>query len=156
MNRQRLILPISIILGCIILGVFYYAGQTSKQNLIEGQRVIRLEQEKIVEELKIEQEKKDMVIESLQNNSEMVDLYYNNRTEELYLIFSNDKPNIHTCVWTIWGDHGSEVVLVTNSTFVDKESDSVIRQNNFLPPRTSIYVTCVDWNNKSYSGFIYK
>lgn len=35
MNKQKLILPISILLGCIILGGFYYASQINKQKMIE-------------------------------------------------------------------------------------------------------------------------
>ncbi len=32
MSKQKLILPISILLGCIILGGFYYASQVKVQN----------------------------------------------------------------------------------------------------------------------------
>ena len=37
MNKQKLTLPISILLGCIILGGFFYMSQVSKQNSIEDQ-----------------------------------------------------------------------------------------------------------------------
>jgi hypothetical protein len=34
MNKNKLVLPISILLGCIILGGFYYVSQLNKQNSI--------------------------------------------------------------------------------------------------------------------------
>ena len=44
MNKQKLILPISIILGCIILGVFFYVSQINKQNSIERQQELKLQE----------------------------------------------------------------------------------------------------------------
>lgn len=37
MDKHKLILPVSILLGCIILGGFYYTSQISKQNSIQIQ-----------------------------------------------------------------------------------------------------------------------
>lgn len=63
MDKNKLILPISILLGCIILGGFYYASQLSKQQSIEKQQQIDLqakaEQDKLKqseEQLKTERE----------------------------------------------------------------------------------------------------
>lgn len=39
MDKYRLILPASILLGCVILGSFYYASEVNKQASIERQQV---------------------------------------------------------------------------------------------------------------------
>lgn len=57
MNKQKLILPISIILGCIILGGFFYASQVSKQNSIERQQFNERLREKQEQESKLEIER---------------------------------------------------------------------------------------------------
>ena len=46
MHKNKLILPISIILGTVILGGFYYASQVNKQNSIERQQQIEIEMER--------------------------------------------------------------------------------------------------------------
>ncbi|MFW6026652.1 MAG: hypothetical protein ACOCRX_09945 [Candidatus Woesearchaeota archaeon] len=61
MNKEKLVLPTSILLGCLILGGFYYASQVNKQRSIERQQQIEIErekQERIDKELK-EQEAKE-------------------------------------------------------------------------------------------------
>jgi hypothetical protein len=40
MDKTKFILPITILLGCIILGGFYYASETNKQQSIEKQQQI--------------------------------------------------------------------------------------------------------------------
>jgi preprotein translocase subunit SecF len=42
-KKQNIVLPISIIVGCIILGGFYYLTQLEKQESIERQQKIKLE-----------------------------------------------------------------------------------------------------------------
>ena len=42
MDKNKLVLPIIILLGCIILGGFYYTTQVSKQRSIEKQQQIEL------------------------------------------------------------------------------------------------------------------
>ena len=42
MGKNKLVLPVSVLLGCIILGGFYYASQLSKQKSIEGQQQMEL------------------------------------------------------------------------------------------------------------------
>ncbi len=138
MNKNKLILPISIIVGCIILGGFYYASQNNKNNsFIKDGKLI-----------------KDNINNlSAEKASSLVNLYYNQSTGELYPILPNG-VSPHTCVWTIWGDHGSETTLVTKNSFIDKNTDPIIESNKFLPPRVPIYVTCVDWENNNYHGVI--
>jgi type II secretory pathway pseudopilin PulG len=45
MNKGKLVLPISILLGCIILGGFYYASEANKQRSIEMQQQLNLDQQ---------------------------------------------------------------------------------------------------------------
>ncbi len=97
------------------------------------------------------QENKEILQDASQNSN--VKLTYNNSTGELYPILP-EGSSVHSCVWTIWGDHGSDTVVITKSAFLDKSSDEAIELNNFLPPRVPIYMTCVDWENKVYSGAI--
>lgn len=53
MEKNKLILPISIIIGAIILGWFFYATENNKQKSIEKQAQMKIEQEnKILEEQK--------------------------------------------------------------------------------------------------------
>ena len=80
-----------------------------------------------------------------------VELFYNKSTGELYPLLPQDAAP-HTCVWTIWGDHGSDTKLVTEKPFISAATHASIRSNNFLPPRMPIYVTCVDWQNTTYRG----
>lgn len=94
-----------------------------------------------------------------------VELVYNSSTGELYPIM-NDGMNPHTCIWSIYGDHGSDTVLVTSAGgfyslgahdyvgHVLSNDIDIIKDNRFLPPRLPIYVACVDWNNVVYRGFI--
>jgi hypothetical protein len=42
MDKSKLIMPISILLGCLILGGFFYASQINKQQSIEEQQQIDL------------------------------------------------------------------------------------------------------------------
>lgn len=46
LNKNKLILPISILLASIVIGGFYYASQVSKQKSIERQQEIKIEEEK--------------------------------------------------------------------------------------------------------------
>jgi len=46
MDKNKLVLPISILLGCIILGGFFYASQLSKQQSIEKQQAVKIEEDK--------------------------------------------------------------------------------------------------------------
>jgi len=52
LNRQKIIFSISFLLGCIVLGVFVYASQVSKQRSIEKQQAVKLAEEKKAEYFK--------------------------------------------------------------------------------------------------------
>lgn len=57
MDRKKIILPISILLGCIILGGFFYAGQVNKQQSIERQQILKQMEDRRIEDAKAEQDK---------------------------------------------------------------------------------------------------
>jgi hypothetical protein len=62
MEKQKLVLPICIIIGCLILGGFYYATQVQKQQSIEKQQKIDLEAKEVERQIKVEQEKKEYIV----------------------------------------------------------------------------------------------
>jgi len=53
MEKKRLILPVSIIIGCLILGGFFYLVQVNKQASIETQQRLKIASEKEIEESKL-------------------------------------------------------------------------------------------------------
>lgn len=57
--NEKLILPISIILVSIVLGGFYYASQITKQNSIERQKQMEIDQEKMKLDAEREKVKKE-------------------------------------------------------------------------------------------------
>jgi hypothetical protein len=57
MDKHKLILPICILLGAIILGGFYFASQESKQKSIERQQLIDLQAKKDADQAKFDAEK---------------------------------------------------------------------------------------------------
>ncbi len=59
MDKTKLVLPISILLGCVILGGFFYASQVIKQESIEKQQMIDL-RAKMAAEYKAEQAKTEV------------------------------------------------------------------------------------------------
>lgn len=72
---NKLSLPVVILMASIILGGFYYASQVNKQNSIEKQQQIEMEQEKqnqLNEELK-EQEAKEQAETQTQLNSQLLE-----------------------------------------------------------------------------------
>jgi hypothetical protein len=63
MDKHKLILPVVILLGCIILGGFFYASQVNKQKSIEQQQWIKLQDDRqqqdinnAIEKLKLKQD----------------------------------------------------------------------------------------------------
>jgi flagellar biosynthesis GTPase FlhF len=58
-NKDKLILPVVILLASFVLGGFYYASQVSKQKSIERQQLLKLEEERKTEEAKLTKEQQD-------------------------------------------------------------------------------------------------
>jgi len=72
MDKKKLILPISIILGCLILGGFFYAIQANKQKSIEQQQLVKIEADKEVEKVKTELEQKKYIAD---RKNDCLDIY---------------------------------------------------------------------------------
>lgn len=62
MDKNKLVLPICIIVGSIVLGGFYYMSELNKQESIERQQQIELQAKKDEFEMKSEQDKKEYVV----------------------------------------------------------------------------------------------
>lgn len=102
MNREKLVLPVSIMVVSIVLGISYYATQVSKQNSIERQSAFKIEGESkesvfLVEESnrRIANEKKEReecydsaeerAVSFLKTKNELYGSYAKEVKEELYL-----------------------------------------------------------------------
>jgi hypothetical protein len=107
-----------------------------------------VEDKNVLQEPKIEENK---FLNNFENNSNNEKLIYNKSTGELYPILPQEFFP-HSCVWTIWGDHGSEIKFITDSAFITNETNN--ETISLLPPRVPIFVTCIDWNNVSYKAKI--
>ena len=57
MEKKKLILPISIIIGCLIFGGFIYASQINKQKSIERQQQMKIQVDKDIENARVEASK---------------------------------------------------------------------------------------------------
>lgn len=90
-------------------------------------------------------------------------------TNELFPVFPEDViPSV--CVWTIPGQAvdyilvtragGAEMLYEYNENKYDwighllNNEIKIIKDMKFLPPRTPIYVNCVDSQNRNYYGSI--
>lgn len=62
MKNIKLTLPVTILLGCIILGGFFYASQVNKQKSIERQQQIELRSKVEADQVKVEQDKKEYIV----------------------------------------------------------------------------------------------
>ncbi len=52
MKDNKVILSISIVIGCIIIGSFFYAVQINKQKSVERQQEMKIQADKYTEEMK--------------------------------------------------------------------------------------------------------
>jgi len=60
-DKNKLVLPICILLGCIIIGGFIYASQVSKQKSIEKQQQIDLQAKMQADQAKAEKDNADAI-----------------------------------------------------------------------------------------------
>lgn len=116
MNKQKLILPMSILLGCIILGGFYYASEANKKTAIDKLQVVKPEEENMADDFtkKIECEKyRDPIAKRINqyNNSQTPEIRNSNNTgtgdeainhlyvenKELKEIFYS--PKVNSCLY---------------------------------------------------------
>jgi hypothetical protein len=71
--RKQILLSVSILLGCIILGGFFYASQVSKQRSIERQQILKQMEDRKIEDAKIKQESAE---NEAQRKKEIFDLKF--------------------------------------------------------------------------------
>lgn len=57
MDKNKLVLPISILIASIILGGFFYATQINKQKSIERQQILKQMEDRRIEEMRTEKER---------------------------------------------------------------------------------------------------
>jgi len=86
-DKNKLVLPISILIASIILGGAYYASQVNKQQSIERQQQIELEAERQEAEAKAEQEQKEYVAK---RKGECYDIFFKEREK-----WNNVKSHIY-------------------------------------------------------------
>ncbi|MFA4941082.1 MAG: hypothetical protein WC582_00585 [Patescibacteria group bacterium] len=67
MDKKKLILPASIIIGCIIIGGFFYSIQIQKQESIERQQKIKIQSDMDAENARNELETKKYIADRKQD-----------------------------------------------------------------------------------------
>ena len=103
MDKHKIILPISILLGCIILGGFFYASQVNKQQSIEGQQILKQMEDRRIEDAKVELEKaKETFNNNLKCQTLLKDL--KQRWNNVVGIYYSELQNTCIVKYTIKGD----------------------------------------------------
>jgi len=99
---KRFIIPSSILLGCVILGGFFYASQINKQKSIEKQKqmdlVVQQDELKAKEEaaqLKVEQDKKEYIVK---RKKDCYDLENSEREKWSNVVDSNYSETEDICI----------------------------------------------------------
>lgn len=95
-DKNKLGLSVAIVLGCLILGGFFYAIQINKQKSIEKQEQIKLiqEQENNCQKLAVQQ-KNDLLKENPDNSFFSFEYHYNSNTKMCILAYvENDNSLI--------------------------------------------------------------
>ena len=72
MDKNKLILPVAIILGCIVLGGSFFAVQASKQRSIEKQQEVELQAKSVADQVRAEQDRKEYLAK---RKSDCLDIY---------------------------------------------------------------------------------
>lgn len=92
MNKEKIFIPIAIVLAAVILSIGYYAVQLQKQQSIERQQMIEIEAETAEKEAQREQEERDYVNERKKECFEIEQSkreIYNNVDHSEYIEFSD-------------------------------------------------------------------
>ncbi len=102
-KNKKLPLYATIILGCLILGGFFYAVQVNKQKSIERQQEAKLEEDKRIAKVKADQDKKEYLAK---RKTDCLDIYktesnkwnnvrgwrFDETDETCYIRFKDPKP----------------------------------------------------------------
>jgi len=117
LNRQKIIFSISFLLGCIVLGVFVYASQVSKQRSIEKQQAVKLAEEKKAEyfKRKVECEKYSTEIKRELEPNDQSSFNFSIGTEIFNFIFYS--PKVNSCLYSILiiTDNGKRGYIIYNA-----------------------------------------
>ena len=97
MDKNKLVLSIAILLTSIVLGGFYYASQVNKQQSIERQQEIKLQENRILEEAKAEQDEKEYIAK---RKSECYDIYEKERDKYNNVVNGKYSEEKNVCIVT--------------------------------------------------------
>ncbi|HBA36527.1 TPA: hypothetical protein DCZ15_01480 [Candidatus Falkowbacteria bacterium] len=102
MDKKKLILPISIIFACVIIGGFIYASQVNKQASMERQQLVKIETDKEIEKSKLEMEKRKYIAD---RKNDCLNIYeaetkkwgnvntwrYDEASDKCFIVYKEDK-----------------------------------------------------------------
>lgn len=116
MEKNKLIFPVSILLGCIILGGFYYMSHVNKQRSIQKQQQIDIwEKQAEADKAKTEQDKVYEGCEGLLNNSLVGDkLKVQNNKTAIKIIEDNCLWVLNSSLADFDGDGKDEIAMITS------------------------------------------
>lgn len=130
MDLSKIAIPISIVIGAIILGAFYYAVESNKQESIEKQQQIKIEAEEKERVAADEQKQKEY---AAKQRSECLDIYkteqdqwsnvrgwdYNEYKDTCYVTYSEQVPKTKDQCIENWSlkDGEEPSMLGDNSVF---------------------------------------
>ena len=66
MDKNKLVLPITILLASIVLGGFYYASQINKQKSIEKQQQLELQAKAEINQSKLEADRAEARVDKIE------------------------------------------------------------------------------------------
>ncbi len=130
---NKLSLPAVILIASIVLGGFYYASQLNKQQSIEKQQQIKIEQERQETEAKAEQDKRDYIAK---RKTECLAIYKAesdkwNNTESWNYIEPAKKPATPQLLSVAeWKAQGEPKAPVNTSALYNNDKCEIIYENN--------------------------
>lgn len=100
---EKIIFPASIVVSMIVLAVGFYAVQNNKQQSIERQQILKLQEERMTERIRAEQEKKEFIAK---RKTDCLDIYkteinkwnntqgwrYDEDSDLCYIIYKEKSP----------------------------------------------------------------
>lgn len=108
MDKNKLILSVSILLGCLILGGSYYFVQLNKQNSIENQQREERIEKSLLESRKTDQEQKEYIVKRKKDCYELLqtetkkwnntnDSFYNEEKDVCVVTYKTDEYKGKNC-----------------------------------------------------------
>lgn len=103
MDKNKLVIPISIVVASIVIGGFYYKSEVEKQRSIERQEELKLQEDKMTEEARVEMQKKQYAAD---RRSDCLNIYktengkwnnvvgwrYSETDDKCYITYKDQKP----------------------------------------------------------------